>query len=137
MTSKIECVVKQAVITFSDSLKSSDFHDNLVELKQNANELDSQSVGLDLRLLQWDVYELKKRLDQLPKPLFARNCQTPVTYILVYENKNVSIGLFVLRNGSKIPFHDHPNMHGLLKVIYGKVKIQSYTAKEMDYENLE
>lgn len=137
MTSKIECVVKQAIITFSDSLKSSDFHDNLLKLKRNTKELDAQSVGLDLRLLQWDVYELKKRLDQLSKPLFSRYCRTPVTYIRVFENKSVSLGLFVLRNGSKIPFHDHPNMHGLLKVIYGKVKIQSYTAKEKDYRNLE
>lgn len=137
MTSKIGCVVQQAVITFSKADKSSDFYDNLVQLKRNADELDAQSVGLDLRLLQWDIYELSRRLHRKPERAFASYRRVPVTYIRVFEDKNVSIGLFVLRNGAKIPFHDHPNMHGLLKVIYGKVKIQSYTTPAKNYGSLE
>lgn len=136
MTSKIECVLKQALTTFSGSYTSKAFHDNLVKLKRSANELDARSVGLDFRLLRWDTYELNYNLDKLSASTFKRHLQAPVTYIEVFENEHVSIGVFVLRDGAKIPLHDHPYMYGVLKVIYGKVKIQSYTPKQKDYSQL-
>lgn len=136
MTSKIECVLKQALTTFSGSYTSKAFHDNLVKLKQNANELDARSVGLDFRLLQWDIFELNNSLDKLSGSTFIHRRQAPVTYIEVFEDQHVSIGVFVLRDGAKIPLHDHPYMYGVLKVIYGKVRVQSYTPKQKDYSQL-
>lgn len=136
MTSKIECVLKQALTTFSGSYTSKAFHDNLVKLKRNANELDARSVGLDFRLLRWDTYELNNNLDKVSGSSFLRRRQAPVTYIEVFEDQHVSIGVFVLRDGAKIPLHDHPNMYGVLKVIHGKVKVQSYTPKQKDYSQL-
>ncbi|XP_026805007.1 2-aminoethanethiol dioxygenase [Rhopalosiphum maidis] len=136
MTSKIECVIKQAITTFSGSYTSKAFHDNLIKLKRNANELDARSIGLDFRLLRWDTYELNNNLDKLSGSSFIRRHQAPVTYIEVFEDENVSIGVFVLRDGAKIPLHDHPYMYGVLKVIYGKVKVQSYTPVDKDYSQL-
>ena len=40
----------------------------------------------------------------------------PVTYVQLYEDKDVTIGVFILKRGTKIPLHDHPDMHGILKV---------------------
>lgn len=136
MTSKIECVLKQALTTFSGSYTSKAFHDNLVKLKQNANELDARSVGLDFRLLRWDTFELNNSLDKLSGSTFIHRHQAPVTYIEVFEDQHVSVGVFVLRDGAKIPLHDHPYMYGVLKVIYGKVRVQSYTPKQKDYSQL-
>jgi len=136
MTSIIECVLKQALTTFSGLYTSKAFHDNLVKLKQNANELDAQSVGLDFRLLRRDTFELNNSLDKWSGSTFIHRRQAPVTYIEVFEDKHVSIGVFVLRDGAKIPLHDHPYMYGVLKVIYGKVRIQSYTPKQKDYNQL-
>lgn len=136
MASKIECVLKQALTTFSGSYTSKAFHDNLIKLKRSANELDAQSVGLDLRLLRWDTYELYHSLDKLSRTTIIHHRQAPVTYIEVFEDQNVSVGVFVLRDGAKIPLHDHPYMYGVLKVIYGKVKVQSYTPKQKDYTHL-
>lgn len=135
MTSKIECVLKQALTTFSGSYTSKAFHDNLVKLKRNANELDARSIGLDFRLLRWDTYELNNSQDK-SEATFIRRHRAPVTYIEVFEDEHVSIGVFVLRDGAKIPLHDHPYMYGVLKVIHGKVKIQSYTPKQKDYSQL-
>lgn len=136
MTSKIECVLRQALITFSGANTSKAFHDNLVKLKRNANELDARSVGLDFRLLRWDTDESIRNFNNLPECTFIHRHPAPVTYIEVFEDQNVSIGVFVLRDGAKIPLHDHPYMYGVLKVIYGKVKIQSYTPKQKDYSKL-
>lgn len=135
MASKIECVLKQALTTFSGSYTSKAFHDNLVKLKRNANELDARSVGLDFRLLRWDTYELNNSLDKSESTFIHRH-RAPVTYIEVFEDEHVSIGVFVLRDGAKIPLHDHPYMYGVLKVIYGKVKVQSYTPRQKDYSQL-
>ena len=35
----------------------------------------------------------------------------------VVENPVVSIGIFVIREGERIPLHDHPNMHGIIKCL--------------------
>ena len=51
----------------------------------------------------------------------------PVTYIPVAENKHISMGIFVIREGQHIPLHDHPHMHGLIKCIQGRLKITSYS----------
>lgn len=51
----------------------------------------------------------------------------PVTYIPVAENKHISMGIFVIREGQNIPLHDHPHMHGLIKCIQGRLKITSYS----------
>jgi len=55
--------------------------------------------------------------------------KAPVTYIPVSENKDVSMGIFVIREGQGIPLHDHPHMHGIIKCLKGNLKITSFTKK--------
>uniref|UniRef100_A0A2I3H2Z9 2-aminoethanethiol dioxygenase n=1 Tax=Nomascus leucogenys TaxID=61853 RepID=A0A2I3H2Z9_NOMLE len=47
----------------------------------------------------------------------------PVTYMHIYETDGFSLGVFLLKSGTSIPLHDHPGMHGMLKVLYGTVRI--------------
>nr|XP_057920842.1 2-aminoethanethiol (cysteamine) dioxygenase b [Doryrhamphus excisus] len=47
----------------------------------------------------------------------------PVTYMHICETEQFSMGVFLLKSGACIPLHDHPGMHGLLKVMYGKLRI--------------
>jgi len=37
------------------------------------------------------------------------------------------MGIFVIRNGASIPLHDHPGMHGIIKVLHGNIVINSYS----------
>ncbi|XP_063163838.1 2-aminoethanethiol dioxygenase [Candoia aspera] len=49
--------------------------------------------------------------------------QPPVSYMHICETARFSMGVFVLRAGACIPLHDHPGMQGLLKVLYGTLRI--------------
>tara|TARA_Y100001968_G_C19177736_1_gene628859 strand:- start:124 stop:693 length:570 start_codon:yes stop_codon:yes gene_type:complete len=49
----------------------------------------------------------------------------------------VHIKLLLIPKGSKIPIHDHPKMHVLLKVIWGKMHIQAWDwAREYPFSGL-
>ncbi|OCT69884.1 2-aminoethanethiol dioxygenase [Xenopus laevis] len=54
----------------------------------------------------------------------------PVTYMHICETSCFSMGVFLLRPGACIPLHDHPGMHGLLKVLYGKLRISGFDRLE-------
>lgn len=116
--SVIESVIRQALTTFSRRPQSvTTFEDNLAKLKAQVNKLTSADVKLDPNLL-------------LHKNEVSKD-DAPVTYIEVYEDSDVTIGIFVLKNGARLPLHDHPLMYGILKVIHGKVCIQSYSILDL------
>ncbi|XP_032814381.1 2-aminoethanethiol dioxygenase [Petromyzon marinus] len=50
----------------------------------------------------------------------------PVSYMEIAEGVHFSMGIFVLRAGASIPLHDHPGMHGLLKVLYGELRLSEW-----------
>lgn len=54
----------------------------------------------------------------------------PVTYMHICETDQFSMGVFLLKSGASIPLHDHPGMHGVLKVLYGKVRISCFDRLE-------
>ncbi|XP_055963931.1 2-aminoethanethiol dioxygenase [Sorex fumeus] len=56
----------------------------------------------------------------------------PVTYMHICETEGFSLGVFLLKSGASIPLHDHPGMHGLLKVLYGTVRISCLDALGAD-----
>lgn len=140
---QMENVLDQALATFTGS-GSGSFRENLDELTRITSELDIRTLGLDLRLLRWDSLELATVQLKLPRLLRRdtdagtshRPPQAPITSVKVFQDRNVSIGIYVIRNGARVPIHDHPGMHGVLKVVYGQVRIQAYTAKQEDYGRL-
>jgi len=52
--------------------------------------------------------------------------KAPVTYIDVYENCDISVGIFIVAANTGLPLHNHPGMHGILKVVHGTLKISSF-----------
>ncbi|XP_059215995.1 2-aminoethanethiol (cysteamine) dioxygenase b [Centropristis striata] len=54
----------------------------------------------------------------------------PVTYMHICETEQFSMGVFLLKGGASIPLHDHPGMHGMLKVLYGQVRISCFDRLE-------
>ncbi len=47
------------------------------------------------------------------------------TALLSIEDR-VELSLFALRRGQEIPLHDHPGMHGLLRVVRGRARLEPW-----------
>lgn len=122
MVTLMERLWKQALRTFSkrNVLSQQSFEENFLVLKSLADAVTAADVKLDLKLLERHPLG----------PLSRR--KPPVTYIEIYEDDNVTIGIFILKAGVKLPLHDHPQMYGILKVISGTVSIQSYSVVPRD-----
>ncbi|XP_065344958.1 2-aminoethanethiol dioxygenase [Cloeon dipterum] len=116
MASKIETLCRQAIKTFSRGsrrLSVGAFDENLNVLRSYANKITASDVGL------------AQSLATVPPSSKAN-----VTYIRIYEDLDVSVGIFVLKPQTSLPLHNHPNMQGILKVLEGRVEVQSYTPLE-------
>ncbi|KDD74597.1 DUF1637 hypothetical protein [Helicosporidium sp. ATCC 50920] len=50
----------------------------------------------------------------------------PISYIHIYEDKHISLGIFCMPRHALIPLHNHPGMTVFSRVLYGKVHILSF-----------
>ncbi|XP_046383336.1 2-aminoethanethiol dioxygenase [Ischnura elegans] len=117
MASAIERLIIQAIRTFSRQkpLSPQSFQNSFSQLKSLADNITAEDVNLHDSLAQYNVIRSSAQ-------------GAPVTYIEIFENEDVTVGIFVLKPNTRIPLHNHPYMHGILKVILGTIKIQSYSA---------
>jgi len=109
----IEKVFQLAVATFNKAASAESSKRNLELLISQTNKLRSTDVGLEY----CSVFRSSHRTE----------AKAPVTYIPIAENKHVSVGIFVIREGQNIPLHDHPHMHGIIKCLKGNLRITSFT----------
>ena len=112
----IEKVVQLAIATFSKKTPKEIAKKNLDLLIAQTNQLTNVDVGLE----HCSVFDSSPSRDREVNG-------APVTYIPVMENQHISMGIFVIREGQSIPLHDHPNMHGIIKCIAGKLNITSFS----------
>lgn len=111
MTSHINTVLKQALTTFT--CKSELFKTNLSVLTTLLDKVKPEDVNLNSQFSEASFWSLPNK--------------APVSCIDIYEDKNVTLGIFVLKPGGQLPLHNHPEMYGLIKVLLGKIKITSYS----------
>lgn len=112
--SNVEKIIKQAIATFSKPQLASKYQESLNVLVQNVVKLTGEDVGIDT--------ELVNSHNRGP------DLANPIGYVSVYEDANIVVSVFVLKSNSVIPLHDHPVMHGILKVLQGTLAVQSYSS---------
>ncbi len=56
----------------------------------------------------------------------AQQKQPPITYLHLFEDQEMSMGIFCLPAGATIPLHDHPGMTVFSRVLYGQLFIQAF-----------
>lgn len=108
-------VVKQALITFERE-NYPGFKTNFNALKQLVDQLTSKDIGIDADLLSADYYHNQPN-------------RAPVTYVEILEHNTFTMSVFIMANRYTMPLHDHPG-YGLLRVISGTARIQSYSLDE-------
>ncbi|XP_060942918.1 2-aminoethanethiol (cysteamine) dioxygenase b [Limanda limanda] len=129
MSSIVQRIARQALVTFRsppqvggpDAGKS--FLENLGKLQTLMTEVRAGDLQLAPRRAEDSPPGVAP---VLPYPHGA----PPVTYMHICETDHFSMGVFLLKSGASIPLHDHPEMHGVLKVLYGKVRIRCFDRLE-------
>lgn len=106
-------VVKQALITFERENNAS-FKSNFHILKQLVDQLTSNDLNIPSELFGSNSFQQ------------TSSCNAPVKYIEIFEHKTFTMSVFIVANKYTMPLHDHPG-HGLLRVLSGTARIQSYT----------
>lgn len=109
MSALFVSVVKQAVITFARE-NTAMFNANFSNLKQLVNRLTTKDLEIPP--------------DILTASSFIR--RAPVKYLEILEHRTFTMSVFIVADKYTMPLHDHPG-HGLLRVISGKARIQSYS----------
>ena len=117
MAAPIQRLTRLAFKTFSRFHSAEGFQlDRLAQLKAAFNEITAADINFDSNAV--------KEHDRLS------NNKAPVSYIHLWEDETFSMGIFVVKGGSRLPLHDHPGMFGLLRVIHGTLKIVSLSETE-------
>ncbi|XP_046493132.1 2-aminoethanethiol dioxygenase [Neodiprion pinetum] len=112
MASTMEILWKQALKTFAgrNSVGYRLCQKNFELLRSLMNKVTAADVRLDRDVLE-----------------SVQMQSAPMCVVDIFENQDITIAIFILKQGVTMPMHDHPGMHGLLKVIAGTVKIDSFT----------
>ncbi|XP_071948830.1 2-aminoethanethiol dioxygenase-like [Antedon mediterranea] len=114
----INKVVSAARETFKTILSDKTvLMEHLQKLKICCNEIKASDLNITAGVTQELFSSSSRPADRKP----------PVSYMHLYEDEGVSMGVFFLRGGSRIPLHNHPNMYGLCKVLYGTINVQSFS----------
>jgi cysteamine dioxygenase len=63
------------------------------------------------------------------------NSPAPVLCMSLYNEPFLTLNIFLIRMGSSIPTHNHPNMNGIIKILHGSGTLISYTPLEGDSDD--
>ncbi|KAJ8396007.1 hypothetical protein AAFF_G00025390 [Aldrovandia affinis] len=119
MTSLVQEIARQANVTFKNCGSSAN-GDNKVflEKQDELGNLLTQISAADLKIAP--------KKNEMKSSSKSKSPSPPVTYMHICETEAFSMGVFLLKSGASIPLHDHPGMNGMLKVLYGKVRIRCF-----------
>ncbi|XP_070541248.1 2-aminoethanethiol dioxygenase-like [Ptychodera flava] len=115
MASLIQRVAGQARQTFRMSSLDPTFKENLKVLSTLMENVKTSDLNLKPRNTgQTEPYNK------------SSSVSAPVTYMHIWEDEHFTMGIFLLKHGCRIPLHDHPGMFGILKVLYGKIRLKCF-----------
>ncbi|XP_053953082.1 2-aminoethanethiol dioxygenase [Anastrepha ludens] len=116
MSSMLGSVLRQAFKTF-DQANNATFNVNFAMLKELTEQLTFRDIHI-----QPQYFEAVFKRDDDP---------APCNYMQIFEDEMFCMSVFVMREGYTMPLHDHPCMHGLLRGLFGKLKVQCYTKQPL------
>ncbi len=58
--------------------------------------------------------------------------QQIVTFLEIFDDPSLTMGIFCFPSGASIPLHDHPGMNVLSRLLFGTMEVQSYDWVEQE-----
>lgn len=117
MSNRFGQMLKHAITTCHPNNAGS-FKTNFNDLKTLMDSIRLSDINLPTHLYS--------------KTSFKEPNKAPCTFVNIFENENVAINIFILKERYTMPIHDHPMIHGILKGMDGKLLVESYTASNTD-----
>lgn len=114
MAAPIQKVAQLAYKTFSALTSNELSHEKLRNLSSLTSKIRAKDLNFDPNLVA--EREVNNGIRE-----------APVTYVHLWEDRTMCMGVFVLKRGARLPLHNHPNMFGVLKVIHGTVHMESFS----------
>uniref|UniRef100_A0A667XSR4 2-aminoethanethiol (cysteamine) dioxygenase b n=1 Tax=Myripristis murdjan TaxID=586833 RepID=A0A667XSR4_9TELE len=124
MSSIVQRIARQALVTFRPPRHAGEAAKSFQENHSKLKSLLTEVRAADLKLVPRRADGSCPAAGVPPRPY--PGAPPPVTYMHICETDEFSMGVFLLKSGASIPLHDHPGMHGMLKVMYGKVRISCF-----------
>ncbi|KAM6922238.1 2-aminoethanethiol (cysteamine) dioxygenase b [Lycodopsis pacificus] len=125
MTSIVQRIARQALVTFrSPPQVGEEATKSFLENQSKLKSLMTEVRATDLKLAP------RRGGGGDGSSNSPSGVSPPVTYMHICETDQFSMGVFLLKSGASIPLHDHPGMHGMLKVMYGKIRISCFDRLE-------
>ncbi|CAH1106325.1 unnamed protein product [Psylliodes chrysocephalus] len=122
MATQIQKVLQQAIITFRSDPQT--FMGNMNQLSALIDQITCEDINLDI--------SFARNVPDCDQPDVA-----PMTYIHIYQDGVLSMGVFVLKANKILPLHNHPDMYGLIKVLSGKIRVESYSLNTPKTRNID
>lgn len=113
LTEHVSSVIKLALKTFKS--RPEVFSHNIDLLRRAFSKTRAHHVNLNPMFMKESTWKTKDK--------------APMTYIGIYQDDVINMGIFILKQNMRLPLHNHPNMYGLLKVIAGTVNVKSFSIK--------
>ncbi|CAF0746900.1 unnamed protein product [Adineta steineri] len=127
-SSLILTLIKQARQTFSNLLSNNDHNLNQNDHIDSLKRLMNKITKYDLNFTLFDNIQNTSSLNTIDEKNLEKflKSNAPVFYMKLYEDKIISVGIFIIKSHHRIPLHDHPHMFGLIKVLDGHGHLNAY-----------
>ncbi|ODN02274.1 2-aminoethanethiol dioxygenase [Orchesella cincta] len=115
-------VIKNLLTKAFQAFKLRPLEGETSEASQSAFISELTHLQEAVRAVTGEDLSLEETVKSIPK-----SNQQPVTFVDIFENSMMTMMVIIMKPGSRIPLHDHPNMYGMIKVLAGQIRVQSYT----------
>jgi cysteamine dioxygenase len=129
MVSLVQSIARLAQLTFNANKCQSEevFNESLNKLTKLMSQLTHKDINLNKELMS----DSSTRLGSILRHLESK--RAPVSHVSICETQYFHMCVFGLRHElSRIPLHSHPNMFGIIKVVFGSVTISQYSPLPTD-----
>lgn len=134
-TSAVSEVVQKAREVFGRQNTTNLTSNDVQGILESLGQITATQVGLAKQAEEEQKRTSSLFKNKLPFLSEKKDSNRPITYFHIYECADFTVGIFCIPENCEIPIHDHPGMTVCSKVLYGKVRVESYDkAPDLEFQ---